>query len=152
MGVNLGPVDLALNLLDSSDTMSSTAGGTQVTFNGTPGPVFYAWSGIVTAIVPYSVASDVEVRVKVIHNGIASPETVLPVAPAAPGIFSADSSGSGPGAILNADYSLNTPDNPAEAGSFVVLYGTGGGMTTTPVADGILTEAATPLAVTRRLP
>jgi uncharacterized protein (TIGR03437 family) len=39
-----------------------------------------------------------------------------------PGIFAADSSGRGPGAIRNYDGSLNSPANPAAPGSTVVLW------------------------------
>jgi uncharacterized protein (TIGR03437 family) len=62
---------------------------------------------------------------------------------AVPGIFSADTSGSGPGTILNADYSLNGPANPAAAGSVVVVYATGGGQTNPPTTSGTVTAAAT---------
>jgi uncharacterized protein (TIGR03437 family) len=68
------------------------------------------------------------------------------VAAAAPGLFSAAASGSGPGAILNSDYSLNSPSNPAAAGSIVIVYGTGGGQTNPQGTDGAISTAAMPLA------
>ena len=147
-GANLGPADIVVNTVSTGGVMSSALAGTQVLFNGIPGPVFYASSAIVAAIVPYAVAvaAAADVTVKVIYNGNTSAETTLPLVAAAPGLFSADSSGSGPGAILNADYSLNSEDNPAPAGGIVILYGTGGGAVTTAVSDGAVTLAATPLA------
>ena len=42
-------------------------------------------------------------------------------------IFTADASGSGPGSILNQDFSINSASNPAAPGSVVMVYGTGGG-------------------------
>ena len=44
-----------------------------------------------------------------------------------PGIFSYDSSGTGEGAILNQDNSVNSAANPAARGSVIQLYATGGG-------------------------
>ena len=57
---------------------------------------------------------------------------------AAPGLFTADSSGSGQGAIVNQDGSINTPANPASAGSVVSIYGTGDGQTLPAGTDGIV--------------
>ncbi len=144
-GVNLGPAEIAMNSAPAGGVMGVAMAGTQVLFNGIPGPVFYASSAIVTAIVPYAVAGASDVKVKVIYNGKTSAETTLPLVEAAPGLFSADSSGSGPGAILNADYSLNGENNPASAGGIVVLYGTGGGQVGRSVSDGAITTTATPL-------
>jgi uncharacterized protein (TIGR03437 family) len=41
----------------------------------------------------------------------------LPVVPAEPGLFTADGTGKGQGAILNQDYSVNSASKPAAAGS-----------------------------------
>jgi uncharacterized protein (TIGR03437 family) len=43
----------------------------------------------------------------------------------APGLFTQNASGSGPGAILNQDNSLNGPGNRAAKGSIVQVYLTG---------------------------
>ncbi len=113
--------------------------------NDIPGPVFYSSSKIVTVLVPYAVANATAVKVKVVYNGKSSEESTLPVVTAAPGLFSADSGGSGAGVILNADYSLNSEENPAEPGGVVVLYGRGGGVVQAAVSEGTMTMAATPL-------
>ncbi len=147
-GTNLGPANLVVNTIPADGTMSASLAGTQVLFNGVPGPVFYTSSNIATAIVPYSVAGASSVKVKVLYNEKESAETTLALVPAAPGLFSADSSGSGPGSILNADYTLNTEENPASAGDIVVLYGTGGGLTSSPATDGAITGSAMPVAET----
>lgn len=54
------------------------------------------------------------------------------VAPFAPGILPAGTFA----AVQNQDFSLNTPDNPATRGSFVVIYGTGFGPYRRGVPDG----------------
>ncbi len=53
----------------------------------------------------------------------------VPVQATAPGIFAADGSGTGGGAILNQDYSLNVRLNPAARGSVIAIYLTGAGVT-----------------------
>jgi uncharacterized protein (TIGR03437 family) len=145
-GQNLGPQTLVTGLFDSNGQMLTELDGTQVLIDGLPAPLLYTSSGAVAAIVPYEIAGEDQVSLQVSWNGQLSPALSLPAAAAAPGIFSADASGSGPGAILNSDYSLNSPSNPATAGSIAILYATGGGQTNPPATDGAITTAAAPLA------
>ena len=144
-GQNLGPQAISVATFDNTNTNTLLA-GTQVTFNGIPAPIVYTSSGAAAAIVPYEIAGSSQATVVATYNGQPSSTQTVNVADAAPGIFSADSSGSGPGAILDADYSLNGSTNPAAAGSVVVIYATGGGQTNPPAASGTLTTSATPLA------
>ncbi len=65
--------------------------------------------------------------------------TTVPVQGASPAFFALDGSGGGQGAILNQDWTVNTRDNPAPRGSYVVLYATGGGITNPPSVDGAIT-------------
>jgi uncharacterized protein (TIGR03437 family) len=62
----------------------------------------------------------------------------MPVLAAAPGIFTQDGSGKGRAAVINQDGTVNTPSAP---GSYVTLYGTGGGPTQGS-ADGEVATAA----------
>ena len=64
---------------------------------------------------------------------------------AAPGVFTDNGSGAGQGAILNQDYSLNGPANPAARGSAAILYATGIGVTS-PCMDGQVYESNFPTA------
>jgi uncharacterized protein (TIGR03437 family) len=68
----------------------------------------------------------------------------VPVQAAAPGIFSADGSGTGGGAILNQDYSLNVRLNPAARGSVIAIYLTGAGVTNPASVDGAVTGLTPP--------
>jgi hypothetical protein len=67
----------------------------------------------------------------------------MQVAATAPALFTADSSGKGPGAILNQDLSYNSAANPANPGDVVVLYCTGEGQTTPAGVDGLLATGST---------
>jgi uncharacterized protein (TIGR03437 family) len=116
----------------------TTLGGTQVLFNGKAAPLVYASSGIVAAIVPYSVDGLSSVPVTVSFGGRVSRAATVPVAPTAPGIFTSDASGSGQGAVLNQDGNLNSTSNPARIGSIITLYATGEGQTSPGGVDGKL--------------
>ena len=59
------------------------------------------------------------------YRGVRSNAVTLAVAATAPGLFTANSSGKGQGAILNQDGTVNTAANPAAAGSIVQIFLTG---------------------------
>ncbi len=145
-GQNMGPQSLVTGTYDGYGNLSTQLYGTQVTFNGIPAPLLYTSTGAAAAIVPYAIAGSSTATMQVSYNGQNAASQNFTVAATAPGLFSADASGKGPGAILNADYSLNSPSNPASAGSIVVVYGTGGGQTNPPSTDGSITAAAMPLS------
>lgn len=101
-------------------TATVGSGGTQVTFGGIAAPVFSAQAQQVTVQVPWEIAGQTSTEVVVTYNGppaVASAPVV--VATAAPGIY----------AVANSDGTLNSPLNPAKAGGFITIYGTGGGVT-----------------------
>lgn len=107
-----------------------------VLFNGTAGPLLYTGPGQVNAIVPFGLdltgPATVEIRSASQSLGTAS----MPTASVSPALFTQSSNGLGPGAILNQDYTLNSPSNPASAGSVVMLFGTGFGQVVPAANDG----------------
>jgi astacin len=143
-GLALGPEELAGLTLTAQGRVATTAGGVQVLFDGTLAPVLYASAGQVGVIVPFNVAGKSAVRVQLDNNGRLTNVLTMNVAKAAPGFFTANSSGRGGGAFLNTDGSLNTQGNPAERGSIVVLYATGLGAMQPAINDGEI--AAPPYA------
>jgi uncharacterized protein (TIGR03437 family) len=140
-GVNLGPPDLARLVLDSSGSVANQVAGVQVLFNGVAAPLIYASATQVAAVAPYDLDGQSTAAVKVTVNGQASNSLTVPVVPAAPGIFTADASGSGGGAILNGDLSLNTATHGAAAGEIVAVYMTGEGQTNPAGVNGKVTGA-----------
>jgi len=70
---------------------------------------------------------------------VASSPASVTVAAAAPGIFVY---GNNWAVVLNQDYSLNGPSNPAKAGSYVMLYGTGAGAVNPAVPTGSAAPAS----------
>jgi uncharacterized protein (TIGR03437 family) len=142
-GQSLGPASLAGLQVNSNGTLSSSIGGVQVFFNGYAAPMVYTLATQLSTIVPYEVAGQNSVNVVVAYHGNASAPFPVAVAAATTAIFTGDASGHGQGAILNQDYSLNTPAHPAPRGQYVFIYGTGEGVTTPPGVDGRI--SGTPL-------
>ncbi|MDQ6663626.1 MAG: hypothetical protein M3Z23_04475, partial [Acidobacteriota bacterium] len=66
-------------------------------------------------------------HVVVTVSGKPSTGTDLRVVDSAPAIFTLNSMGSGPGAILNQDYNVNTPGTPAAVGTVIQIFATGEG-------------------------
>ena len=142
-GQGLGPAAGANLELDSSGLLTTSLGGTQVFVNGNPAPLTYAGSGQVNAIVPYEVATATTANVVVVYQGNASVPLPVLMAAVKPGIFT---NGHGQGAILNFDYSVNGPANPATRGQYVFIYTTGEGVTIPPGVDGRVTGTPLPTA------
>jgi uncharacterized protein (TIGR03437 family) len=142
-GANLGPSSGATLQLDATGFVATALAGTQVIFDGVPAPMIYASAGQVSAVVPYVVAGTTFALVQVSYQGQGSSVVNLPVSLTQPGIFTNDSSGLGQGAVVNQDGTLNSPTNPAAAGSVVSVYATGEGQTNPLGIDG--KPAASPL-------
>ena len=131
-GTNLGPtpgVQLALD--PATGKVATTLGGVQVLVNGFLAPMVYASATQVSAVIPYEVAGGPGTLAQVVVKflGITSNGIATPVAATAPGLFTLNASGSGPGAILNANLSGNSPANPANKGDTIAIYLTGEGQT-----------------------
>jgi len=141
-GQSLGPAAGAL-AQPSNGLWGTSFDGVQVFFNGNPAPVYYVSATQLNAIVPYEIAPLQNVNVVVVYQGNASAPFQVPVAAVKPGIFTKNSSGSGQGAILNQDYTLNGPAKPASRGQYVFIYATGEGLTNPPGVDGRI--SGTPL-------
>jgi len=134
-GANLGPATLAGSQV-VNQKLAANLDGVQVLFDGHPAPLVFASSGQIAALVPFEIAANATTAIQVVYGGAASAPVVAPTVAAAPGIFTANASGKGQGAILNQDYSYNGASNPAAAGSVVILYLTGAGAMIPATADG----------------
>jgi uncharacterized protein (TIGR03437 family) len=140
----IGPATAAGLTLDSSGNVSTTIGGVQVLIQGYACPMIYASASQVSAVVPYEDKIFGSASVLVKFLGQSSNGVPVTVATTAPGIFTANSSGTGPGAILNSNNSVNTPSNPAARGDIVVVYMTGEGETSPFGVTGKVTTVAAP--------
>jgi uncharacterized protein (TIGR03437 family) len=146
-GVVLGPNAPSGLLLTSNGTVATTNSQTQVLFDSIPAPIISAFATQISAQVPYGIATKVTTNLQVIYNGVSSAQVPLTVTGSAFGLFTHDSSGSGQGAVLNQDLSLNSPSNPAARGSVAVLYGTGEGQTDPAGSEGTISPLVPPWLV-----
>jgi uncharacterized protein (TIGR03437 family) len=146
-GTYLGPSEGSAAVADASGTYPTGLAGVQILFDGHPAPILYVSASQVNAIVPFSVAGAQATAVQVAYQGVQSAALSVPVAASAPGLFTADSTGSGQGAILNADMTQNLTTHPAAPNSVVAIYATGAGQMNQTLADGqMVSQLATPLA------
>ncbi len=136
-GSNLGPATLTSFTLSQNRVPFSLA-GTSVTFNQYSASVIYTSATAVCVIVPYELAGQSTAGVSVSFNGSVSAQFTQPVAPTAPHFFTESYQAAGQISALNSDFSVNTRANPSPAGSVVVLYATGEGVTSPPGVDGSL--------------
>lgn len=129
-GSAMGPATPAYLTTDQAGAnVLTTLGGVQVLFSGIPAPLIYVSPTQINAVVPYGVAGVLSPFVQIKYLGQTSNAFPLSSSTTAPGIFTQNAQGTGPGAILNSNGSVNTPNNPAAKGSTVVIYMTGEGQT-----------------------
>lgn len=143
-GSGIGPSQLTRGTVTNGVVDTSVA-ATRVLFDGIPGPMIYALSTQTSAMVPYEVAGRSTVNVAVEYEGVQSTPLAYTVTLTAPGIYTQNAQGTGPGAILNQNYSINLPSRPAAKGSAVSVYMTGEGFTEGAVDGAIATGLLSPV-------
>jgi uncharacterized protein (TIGR03437 family) len=144
----IGPTDTVTKQLTADGMFVTTLlGGTRVLFDGLAAPMLYAANGQFSAVVPYEVDGKDNTQMQVEYQGTLSNTVSLPAVPSAPGLFTLDSSGSGPGLIFDAQGNPNSDANPAAAESAVTLYVTGEGQTAPPGVDGLIAVDPAPAPV-----
>jgi uncharacterized protein (TIGR03437 family) len=143
-GANLGPAQLVQATLDANGLLPTTLAAVSVLIGGHISPLLYAGATQVSAIAPVLLAGAPSVQV--FYQGLPSALVPVPLVPAVPGLFSADSSGHGQGAILNQDGSVNSVSHPASPGSVISLFCAGCGQTAPAGIDGAIASSPAPLA------
>jgi len=147
-GTGMGPATLAGLGQDSNGLVSTSVAGVRVLFDGIPAPIVYVSATQTAAVTPYFGAINPTTHVQVEYQGVRSDPLQVTVAPTAPGLFTANASGTGQGAILNQDgITHNSAGAPASRGSIVSLWGTGEGITDPPGVDGRLAISVLPAPV-----
>jgi uncharacterized protein (TIGR03437 family) len=127
---------LAKGLQTATVPYPMTLNGVTVTVNGKAAPLYFVSPGQINAIVPYSTTGPTATIV--VQNGTNSNTVTVPVAVTAPGVFTADQSGSGIGAMRHTDAAATIIDagHPAAPGEIIQIYLTGMGAVNPTVADG----------------
>jgi uncharacterized protein (TIGR03437 family) len=140
-GAGIGPADLAKASI-SGGIFATIAGNTRVLFDGIPSPVLYASDKQTSVMVPYGVSGRTTTTIQVEYLGVQSLPVAYNVTAAAPGIYTLNQAGTGPGATLNQDgFTVNGASTPAPRGSVVSVYMTGEGQTSPVGVDGLIIPA-----------
>ena len=137
-GPHIGPAKPASFAPDGSGYVPGSLAGVQVLFDGGAVPLLYVSDSQINAVVPRGLLSD-SVRVRILSNGMTSPDFVASVISADPQIFQ---NPDGTAAAVNQDGSINSADNPAEAGSVVAIWATGAGLMDQSPLDGRIAPSA----------
>jgi uncharacterized protein (TIGR03437 family) len=146
-GSGFAATGLQVNALENNH-VPSVLGRTKVLFDGNAGAITAMTPTQINVFVPYIVQPGRSTAVTVQTDTAVSAPVLIPVAAAAPGLATTDQTGSGQGAILNQDSSLNGPANPAARGSVISLFGTGEGLVSPQLTWGdlsISTPFSTPV-------
>ncbi len=130
-GPRIGPA-VPVTVQPENGYFPKAAGGVQVLFDGLPAPLLYVSSTQINAVVPSSLANVQSAKVTIfsqgvpspISPGLRSPEFPVTVLGAIPEIFK---NTDGSAAAVDEKGSLNSPGNPAPAGSIVSIWITGAG-------------------------
>ncbi|GEM_PF-5565260 len=113
--------------------------GVSVRFNGIPAPLLAVRPGEIRCVTPDALAGSTLAEVTVSLNGVTSPAFELDIAAANPALMAQ---------VRNEDNSLNSPSNPARAGSNAAFFLTGVAHPTQPPfilsSCGPVTEGLTP--------
>ena len=139
-GSELGSSQLVSAQPNSDGFYPTQLSGTSVQFNGVAAPLIYTSATQVAAVAPYGITGP-SVQATVSYQGQSSVPATIQVVPSAPGLFTADGSGTGQAAATNQDGSVNSPSNPAPIGTVISLYATGGGQTSPVGLDGQVTTS-----------
>jgi uncharacterized protein (TIGR03437 family) len=135
-GGSLGPsVEVSSAFDPATGTLPTASAGVSVLVNGSPVPIYSVRADQVNVELPYELSGQDEASITINYNGAASAAKKVQISASAPRLY--------PG-IFNEDGSLNSSGNPASAGSIVVLYATGQGITNPPSRTGGVAVAPYP--------
>jgi uncharacterized protein (TIGR03118 family) len=137
-GGTIGPSPTVNGVIPATGAMATTLSTTTVTFNNTPAPILYAGASQTAVVVPYEIAGSTTANVVVAYRGQTTAAFSIPLAAAAPGLFTSAENGTGEIVAFNQDGTINSASNAAARGSVVTFYATGDGVEDPGGVDGVV--------------
>ena len=135
-GARLGPREAAIGVYDEAKGgYPLELGGTKVMIGNQPAPLLLVSEGQINLQVPFETSGRKTVPVIVQPANFEAATFPLTIEETTPGIFTVDGNRA---AAINQDGSINSIENPANAGSEIKLHITGHGPVAPPVATGQL--------------
>ena len=119
----------------SSTPLPTKLNGVQVLINNVAAPIYVVSANQVSALVPYGTTSAIA-QIQVVNNNATSNAVTSYVGQTSPGVFTNPAGGISDAAALHPDFSLVTPNSPAQIGETVSVFVTGLGAVFPSIADG----------------
>jgi uncharacterized protein (TIGR03437 family) len=132
-GVNLGP---STAVTAPAGNLPTSLGGSQVTFDGTPGALSYASQYVLVVQAPFSITPGQQTAMRVVNGSSTSDPVNLDVLNTAPGVYTQSADGRGAASAVNPDGSTNSVTRPASRGQYVAVYANGLGAVSPALATG----------------
>ena len=118
-GPHIGPVSPVTAAPDDSGRYPATLAGIQLLIDGTAARILFASDSQINAVAPYCYPCR---TAQLVSNGVPGPQFPITGITADPEIFQ---NADGSAVAVNQDGSLNSPSQPADAGSVVSIWATG---------------------------
>ncbi len=146
-GPSIGSQTAATAEIGSDGLVTTSLGGVEVHFNGTPGRMLYSGPLQINVAAPFVWGQGDSVLVEVFHDGDLWSSLTLHPTDAEPGVFPLPTPTWITAAAYNQDQTLNSQENPAAPGSIVTVFMSGAGeMMGASYQDGQVFDPSTPLA------
>ncbi len=146
LGVGLGPLP---GVSAPRGALPTSLGGVSVTFDGVAVPIAYASSFRLDVQAPFNLVPGNTVSIQITNStsgsALTSTPASVPVTDVVPGTYTNGLGGSGAATAANPDGTTNGLLNPAAKGGFIVVYASGLGAVSPPLAAGAL-PPVTPLS------
>ncbi len=134
-GAGIGPAT-PMGAQVESGIVTNSLGGVQVMFNKTPAPLLYAGPNQINAVVPGELETQTSATLEIITPNGTLTGPALSVVASEPEVFQYapvvyqynQPPFVGAAVALNQDGSVNSPNNPATAGTIVSVWASGGGV------------------------
>jgi len=130
LGRGIGPQSQVGAKLTAAGRFPTSVGGVQVTFNGVPAPLVSVQASQIECIAPFELDGLASAVVEVRYNGQISNSYTVGILAQNPDII----------AVVNSDWTVNSPTNLAKPGSRVSIFLTGLGQTIPPSVNGALNQ------------
>ena len=138
-GAALGPPVGVTAVLDpATGRLPTEVAGVRVLFDDQPAPLFYVSSTQINVLVPFEVADESDVALRVEFEDTGAGVLDIPVIPVGPALFTLNGRGQGSAVALNPNGSVNDANNRVVPGAPIRVFGTGFGAVSPDVSSGQL--------------
>jgi uncharacterized protein (TIGR03437 family) len=152
-GFGIGPEIGVSSTPDAQGPAPTALAGVEVIINGVAVPIYYAQSRQVNFLAPFELSGQTSAGISLRYNNTIFGFVTKSISYANPGLFRLEPNASAQAFAVNDDGTLNGAANPAAAGSYIALLGTGFGSTSPACPTGGMNvpfaASLTPNAVTR---